>query len=252
MDVNNLPLIKRLVPSIRKNFRLLFRNHIFWAEINDIYYLLDIRQKQDREFYFKKKYEVDNFNFINQNKFFKKNFIFVDVGCNIGIYTLIIGKKFKNCKHIISIEPIFNTFKRLKSNVNINKIERITTLLNVALSNEDGKSKMRSVSKNNQIQLSKYEIDEIGDVEVETKVFDNLYKFEKEYIFIKCDVEGHEIKTIEGMKNTLKKNECLIQIEIFSENYRNTENLLNNLGYFKIQTTKEKDTFFFGKKNIFS
>ena len=111
---------------------------------------------------------------------------------------------------------------------------------------------MRSVSKNNQIQLSKYEIDEIGDVEVETKVFDNLYKFEKEYIFIKCDVEGHEIKTIKGMKKTLKKNTCLIQIEIFPQNYRDTEDLLNDLSYFKIQKTKEKDTFFFGKKNIFS
>ena len=252
MKFYNLPLIKRLIPSIRKNFRLLFRNPIFWSKINDIYYLLDIRQKQDREFYFKKTYEIDNFNFINKNRFFKKNFIFVDIGCNIGIYTLIIGNKFENCRQIISIEPIYNTFKRLRSNVKNNKIESITTLLNFALSNKDGKAKMRSVSKNNQIQLSKYEIDEIGDVEVETKVFDNLYKFKDEYIFIKCDVEGHEIKTIEGMKNTLKKNTCLIQIEIFPHNYRNTEDLLNDLGYFKIQKTKEKDTFFFGKKNIYS
>ena len=149
MKFNNLPLIKRLIPSIRKNFRLLFRNPIFWSKINDIYYLLDIRQKQDREFFFKKKYEIDNFNFINKNSFFKKNFIFVDIGCNIGIYTLIIGNKFKNCKHIISIEPIYNTFKRLRSNVKNNKIESITTLLNFALSNKDGKAKMRSVSKNN-------------------------------------------------------------------------------------------------------
>ncbi len=111
---------------------------------------------------------------------------------------------------------------------------------------------MRSVSKNNQIQLSKYEIDKIGDVEVKTKVFDNLYKFKEEYIFIKCDVEGHEIKTIQGMKNTLKKNTCLIQIEIFPQNYKDTEKLLNDLGYFKIQKTKEKDTFYFGKKNMLS
>ena len=54
------------------------------------------------------------------------------------------------------------------------------------------------------------------------------------------------------MKNTLKKNTCLIQIEIFPQNYRDTENLLNDFDYFKIQKTKEKDTFFFGKKNMFS
>ena len=248
MKFNKFPLVKRLIPSLRKNLRLLFNKHIFWTKINDIHYLLDIRQKQDREFYFKKNYEIDNINFIYKNNFFDKSFIFVDIGCNIGIYTLLIGNKFKNCKQIISIEPIFNTFKRLRSNVKINKIENITTLLNIALSNKDGKAKMRSVSKHNQIQLSKFEINEKGDVDVETKVFDNLYKFEKEYIFIKCDVEGHEIKTLQGMKSTLYKNNCLIQIEIFSQNYKKTERILNSLDYFIVYISEEKDTYFFGKK----
>jgi len=248
MRFNKFPLIKRLIPSLRKNLRLLFKKHIFWTKINDIHYLLDIRQKQDREFYFKKNYEIDNINFIYKNNFFDKSFIFVDIGCNIGIYTLLIGNKFKNCKQIISIEPIFNTFKRLRLNVKINKIENITTLLNFALSNKDGKAKMRSVSKHNQIQLSKFEINETGDVDVETKVFDNLYKFEKEYIFIKCDVEGHEIKTLEGMKSTLYKNNCLIQIEIFSQNYKKTERMLNSLDYFIVYVSEERDTYFFGKK----
>ena len=248
MKFNKFPLIKRLIPSLRKNLRLLFKKHIFWTKINDIHYLLDIRQKQDREFYFKKNYEIDNINFIYKNNFFDKSFIFVDIGCNIGIYTLLIGNKFKNCKQIISIEPIFNTFKRLRSNIKINKIENITTLLNIALSNKDGKAKMRSVSKHNQIQLSKFEINETGDVDVETKVFDNLYKFEKEYIFIKCDVEGHEIKTLEGMKSTLYKNNCLIQIEIFSQNYKKTERMLKKLNYFLMYVSEERDTYFFGKK----
>ena len=248
MKFNKFPLVKRLIPSLRKNLRLLFNKHIFWTKINDIHYLLDIRQKQDREFYFKKNYEIDNINFIYKNNFFDKSFIFVDIGCNIGIYTLLIGNKFKNCKQIISIEPIFNTFKRLRLNVKINKIENITTLLNFALSNKDGKAKMRSVSKHNQIQLSKFEINEKGDVDVETKVFDNLYKFEKEYIFIKCDVEGHEIKTLQGMKSTLYKNNCLIQIEIFSQNYKKTERMLNSLDYFIVYVSEERDTYFFGKK----
>tara|TARA_B100001057_G_scaffold72718_1_gene66990 strand:+ start:272 stop:1024 length:753 start_codon:yes stop_codon:yes gene_type:complete len=248
MKFNKFPLVKRLIPSLRKNLRLLFKKHIFWTKINDIHYLLDIRQKQDREFYFKKNYEIDNINFIYKNNFFDKSFIFVDIGCNIGIYTLLIGNKFKNCKQIISIEPIFNTFKRLRLNVKINKIENITTLLNFALSNKDGKAKMRSVSKHNQIQLSKFEINETGDVDVETKVFDNLYKFEKEYIFIKCDVEGHEIKTLQGMKSTLYKNNCLIQIEIFSQNYKKTERMLNSLDYFIVYVSEERDTYFFGKK----
>ena len=95
MELKNFPIIKRLIPSIRKNLRITFQKHIFWTKIDKIFFLLDIRQKQDREFYFTKKYEVDNFNYIYKNKFFKNSFIFIDIGCNIGIYTLKIGKKFK-------------------------------------------------------------------------------------------------------------------------------------------------------------
>ena len=47
MNLYKLPIIKRLIPSIRKNIRLIFRKHIFWTNIGGIKYLLDIRQKQD-------------------------------------------------------------------------------------------------------------------------------------------------------------------------------------------------------------
>ena len=247
MELKNFPIIKRLIPSIRKNLRITFQKHIFWTKIDKISFLLDIRQKQDREFYFTKKYEVDNFNYIYKNKFFKNSFIFIDIGCNIGIYTLKIGKKFNNCKQIISIEPILDAFKRLDSNIKKNNIHNFITPLNIALSNKEGKAKMKSFIKNNQIQLSKYEINEVGDIEVETKVFDKLYQFEGENIFIKCDTEGHECNVIEGMKNTLLKNNCLLQIEIFSKNFDKTEEILNRIGYVKIRETKERDTFFFEK-----
>ena len=107
---------------------------------------------------------------------------------------------------------------------------------------------MISFKKKNQIQLTKFEINKKGDVDVQTKMFDNLYKFNNEYIFIKCDVEGHEYKIIEGMKNTLKRNNCLLQIEIFKKNFSDTEKILNDLGYIKIEAGNHKSmSFFFNK-----
>ena len=41
---------------------------------------------------------------------------------------------------------------------------------------------MGSFSRNRQIQLSKFEINKEGDIDVQTKIFDKLFKFEKEYI----------------------------------------------------------------------
>ena len=249
MNLYKLPIIKRLIPSIRKNIRLIFRKHIFWTNIDGVKYLLDIRQKQDREFYFKQEYETENFNFIFKNEFFKKPFVFIDIGSNIGIYTLIIGKKFKNCKKIISFEPILHSFKTLSVNVKVNKIDNITSLLNFALSNEDGITKMGSFSRNRQIQLSKFEINKEGDIDVQTKIFDKLFKFEKEYIFIKCDVEGHEYKIIDGMRNTLQNNSCLLQIEIFNKNYKQTSSILNELNYKKIDIKSQGNVSFFFSKS---
>tara|TARA_Y100001935_G_C17198320_1_gene453735 strand:+ start:103 stop:852 length:750 start_codon:yes stop_codon:yes gene_type:complete len=249
MKFSNFPLIKRIIPSLRKNIRLIFGKHIFWTEIDSISYLLDIRQKQDREFYFKKKYEEDNFNFLYNNDFFNEPFIFIDIGCNIGIYTLIIGKKFNNCKKIISIEPILDAFNILKSNINKNKIDNITSAINIALSNKDGKNRMKSFSKHNQTQLSKFEINENGNIEVNTKVFDNLFSFKGEYIYIKCDAEGHEDKILEGMQKTLLNNNCLIQLEIYEKKYDKTKDILRKFKYKKIAATNEKDTYFFAKSH---
>ena len=117
MNLLNLPLLKRLVPSLRRRIRLFFNQRIFWTKINDIFYLIDIQEKLDREFYFQKKYEEDNFNFIFKNKFFNKPFIFLDIGSNLGIYSLTITKIFKNCNKVLAFEPILETYKKFKLNI---------------------------------------------------------------------------------------------------------------------------------------
>ena len=106
---------------------------------------------------------------------------------------------------------------------------------------------MKSFSKHNQTQLSKFEINENGNIEVNTKVFDNLFSFKGEYIYIKCDAEGHEDKILEGMQKTLLNNNCLIQLEIYEKKYDKTKDILRKFKYKKIATTNEKDTYFFAK-----
>ena len=102
-------------------------------------------------------------------------------------------------------------------------------------------------SKFDFVSHTKFEINKEGDIEVDTKRFDNLFNFINENIFIKCDAEGHEYKIIEGMKNTLVKNNCFLQIEIFEKNYNVMKKLLNDLGYTRLASSKEKDTYFFVK-----
>ena len=226
-----LPLLKRIVPSLRRRIRVFFNKRIFWTKINGIFYLIDIQDKLEREFYFNKKYEEDNFNFIFSHSFFTKNFIFLDIGSNLGIYSLKIAKKFDNCHKILAFEPIPETFNKFKLNIKKNLLEKRIETNNVALSNKKTIMKMSSILKNNKIQSAVYKISDKGIIKIHTEVFDNLYNYHNKNLFIKCDVEGHEYEAIFGMKKNLKNNKCLIQVETLERDISKINNLLNKLGY---------------------
>ena len=202
MNFLNLPFLKRLVPSLRRRTRVFFNRSIFWTKIDGIFYLIDIQEKHDREFYFKKKYEENNFNFISNNKFFEKPFIFVDIGSNLGIYSLSI---LKNCNKVLAFEPILETYNKFKLNIKKSLREKQIEALNIALSNTNETKKMKSILKNNIMQSARYEISNNGNVDVISKVFDDLYHYNNNNIFIKCDTEGHEYEVIQGMQKKSKK-----------------------------------------------
>ena len=247
MNFLNFPFLKRFIPSLIRRARVFFNKSIFWTEIDGIYYLINIQEKLDREFYFKKKYEENNFNFISNNKFFEKPFIFVDIGSNLGIYSLSILKNFKNCNKVLAFEPILETYNKFKLNIKKNLREKQIEALNIALSNTNETKKMKSILKNNIMQSARYEISNNGNVDVISKVFDDLYHYNNSNIFIKCDTEGHEYEVMQGMQKNLKNNKCLIQIEILDRNFSKLNLLLNRLDYKLIKKGLDKDSYFYVK-----
>ena len=249
MFYKKIPVIKRWVPSFRRRLLIFLNKKIFWTKIDNIFYLIDINQKHEREFYFEKKYEKDNFNFILNNSFFNDKFTFIDIGSNIGIYALFFAKNLKNCEKIIAIEPFAKVYKRLKNNISKNLFNDIIKPLNIGLSNTNGRKRIRSLSTKKTVQYATFEINSDGSEEIEVKEFDKLYSFENKNIFIKCDTEGHEFEIINGMKENLINNNCLIQIEIFNKNLSKMNKLFLQLGFTYIGNTKERDSYFYIRNN---
>lgn len=60
----------------------------------------------------------------------------VDVGANIGTFTVLAGKTFPRAK-VIAFEPALQTFKLLRSNLELNKIENVVCV-RAAISNHSG------------------------------------------------------------------------------------------------------------------
>ena len=76
----------------------------------------------------------------NQNfkESLKEGMTVVDIGTNIGYYTIIAGKKVGQKGKVFGYEPNLGSFNLLQQNIQINNFNNITTV-NIALSDKPGK-----------------------------------------------------------------------------------------------------------------
>ena len=110
-------------------------------------------------------------------------------------------------------------------------------LENFGLSDQSTKLKMQSMLKFGYAQTGGTSIiDKNSDSKnltffADFKVGDDYVKLTDEKISIKIDVEGHELNVLKGIQNTIKKNQCILQIEIFKKNFEDVNNFLISLGF---------------------
>lgn len=135
--------------------------------------------------------------------FLEPNDLFLDIGANVGSYTILAGIVKKS--HVLSFEPIPSTYSRLKSNILLNGKSNIK-LHNIGLSN---KSSTLNFSFQNNTTNRVVNNDDKKSIKVAVKKLDD---FDISPTMIKIDVEGFEYFVLEGGKETLKssKLKCII------------------------------------------
>ena len=190
-------------------------------------------------------YETETFKNLLQS-----NTIFIDIGANIGYYTLIAASKIKDGQ-IYSFEPVKANYKLLTKNIKINNINNVKAFQK-AISNRNGKIKIfidgtnlgnHSLAKNNVID--KTESTEVETIRLDS-FFNNLEEIIEEDFLIKIDTQGAEGLIVEGAHNLLLNKNIKILMEFWPKGLRNTHTgpleLLNKLqGYgFNLQLLDEK------------
>ena len=173
--------------------------------------------------------------------------IAIDIGANIGIYTLLLSHLYPKCK-VISIEASPTIFEKLKLNCQLNNLlpGSNLVLLNKAVSDKDGtrvefyeKHSMSTMSKEFLTSISSKIItnkdDELHKEIVKTVTIDNLAETANinEISFLKIDVEGAEVLVLKGAINILtekKVRNMIIEYHSF-ENYDYAVKLLDEIGY---------------------
>lgn len=130
--------------------------------------------------------------------FLRENDLFVDIGANVGSYTILASAQI-GCESI-SFEPVPSTYQNLKNNISLNKIQEKVTALNIALGGQIGEIYFTSsLDTMNHVSKDK----NLNDILVKVSTLDDILKNENTPSLIKIDVEGFETEVLKGASLTL-------------------------------------------------
>ena len=130
--------------------------------------------------------------------------IILDLGANIGYYSIMEAKKMKGLGKIYAVEPDPRNIEFLKKNIELNGITNIFDFQQGAISNKEGKAKFTLSSKTNLSSLGRKELNSHS---VDVQLFDfGTYLEDKDRIdLVRMDIEGHELEVFDSLTKYFEK-----------------------------------------------
>jgi FkbM family methyltransferase len=162
-------------------------------------------------------------------KVLREGDIFIDIGANIGLYSLIASPIVGNSGKVISFEPAPKTYARLKENIKLNNLTNISAL-NLGLSDSEGHLQLNISESGYEAWNTfaptiseRFKTSELAAVSTIDSQFSGI---DKSLIkFVKIDVEGWEKYVLLGGVDLFKNYSPIVMIEF-------TETNTFSAGYF--------------------
>jgi FkbM family methyltransferase len=192
----------------------LFFKHFIETKIHNYQMLIPLKYDGiGRALYMYKTRENDQFWMINKEVFNGANVL--DLGGNIGYYTLMLAKKAGTKGKVFCVEPDPRNIKILKKNIELNSLNKTIYLSECAISNINKKKiKFYLSSKTNLNSFTpKANKKNMNYVELDKIDFCTYIKNKPRLDFVRMDIEGHELEVFQSiirmskkLKNKLPKN----------------------------------------------
>lgn len=150
--------------------------------------------------------------------------VVLDLGANFGWYTKFMAEIVQSEGKVFSIEPVPLNYKVLDGIVHSLHLRNVKTL-HCAISDNNGIQTMAvpltGSGEENLYEAKIVEVNGTSDVhtiEVETRTLDSLFgDLAQKIEFIKCDVEGHELKCLKGAEKIIEKFHPAWMIEVWGD-----------------------------------
>jgi FkbM family methyltransferase len=210
---------------------------------------LSVQQELKRWFFYWKivtgRFQADEPEWEILDKFVSKGDWVIDIGANIGTYTVELSKIVGPYGRVIAIEPVPESFYLLTTNTSHCKNKNIT-LLNAAISDCNYCAGFE-IPKFNTGLVNYYQAHISHKLNIDLKVMclsiDSM-NIPKKISLVKIDAEDHELNIIRGMQELIKKDKPTIIVE--GKNF-DISRILENIGYEKTNLHGSPNTLFFFK-----
>jgi FkbM family methyltransferase len=194
-------LIARILDKICKSFIIKSKSgiylEIFLSSSQDLH-LINLENNLSN----RKNFNLTDIDFLISE--LDKNSIFIDIGANIGYYSLIAANQNKECM-VYSFEPSIREYKRFLNGIIFNNIKNIVPF-NLALSDRNTIQKFYTSNFHTGLNSLNLNVQEsTSESFVPTLTFDNIFinLNIKKIDLIKIDVEGAEFLVLKGMRKFL-------------------------------------------------
>jgi len=163
--------------------------------------------------YYGNRFDHDEMNFIEQ--YLRPGDSFLDVGANVGLYSMFAATLIGPTGHIDAIEAVPRTARLLEENIRRNGLEQVVTIHRVAVGEREGTVTMDdSADGTNHISVG-------GSGVAVPCVRLGAIMQDKKYAFGKMDIEGQELPTFRGStEKALSGNPPVWMIEVTAVLFR--------------------------------
>lgn len=135
--------------------------------------------------------------------YLKPSYVVVDVGANIGYYTLLSAEKVGPSGKVYAFEAHPKIYKYLEENIHLNHFDNVETFP-VALGGQVGSVRFSDQSKDDMNNVT-----DAGEITVHMDALDNKMKSVSRVNLLKIDVEGYEKFVLSGSSETLGKTDTI-------------------------------------------
>jgi FkbM family methyltransferase len=143
----------------------------------------------------------------------------IDIGANIGYFTLLLRQAVGSDGRVVAIEPSRENHELLRRNLAVNNFDDVQTL-NAALSNEEGEATLHISSKSNWCTLlPRTDSAYVGTHSVQTLTLEGVaaYFGLTTVDAVRMDIEGYEFVALEGIRPALERFRPSLYIEVHGD-----------------------------------